>query len=77
MATHASILSWRISMGRGAWWPAGPPCPHGLLGLQPLPGLTSNPGVVHSQPSDQTHLIRTPLSPTPLLPSTAQSDVVS
>ena len=20
MATHASILSWRISMGRGAWW---------------------------------------------------------
>ena len=20
MATHSSILAWRISMGRGAWW---------------------------------------------------------
>ena len=21
MATHSSILAWRISMDRGAWWP--------------------------------------------------------
>ena len=21
MATHSSILAWRIPMGRGAWWP--------------------------------------------------------
>ena len=59
MATHSSILAWRIPMDRGAWWatvhgiPGGSEvkastCNVGDLGL--IPGLGRSPGEGNGNP---------------------------
>ena len=37
MATHSSILAWRIPMDRGAWWATGHGVPKNQVGLSDLP----------------------------------------